>query len=188
MSDRRVKRTIRLLREALMSLIIEKGYDSISVQDITDRADLARSTFYLHFKDKDELLYESMREIYSDLLKSVHPGTMDDPADFEHVAEHADFYRIMFSERGSMAFMVKMRGFLTEIMKTHVLNVLIPPEQKTRLPRDFVAHVMAGAQLAMFAWWLENNQKPSAEEIAHMGQELMVNGILWAIGADDEET
>lgn len=181
MGDRRVKRTVRLLRESLMSLIIEKGYDSISVQDITDRADLARSTFYLHFKDKDELLYESMREIYSDFLNDVHTMT-----DFDHIAEHANFYRIMFSERGSMAFMVKMRKFLADIMKTHALNALIPPDEEPHIPRDFIAHVMAGAQIAMFSWWLENGQQPSATEIAQMGQQLLLNGINAAISHEDK--
>lgn len=179
MGDRRVKRTVRLLRESLMSLIIEKGYDSISIQDITDRADLARSTFYLHFKDKDELLYESMREIYSDFLNNAQ--SLNSPTDFNHIAQYADFYRVMFSERGSMAFMVKMQKFLADIIETHVLNILTPSDEEPRIPRDFVAYAMAGAQLAMFSWWLENNQQPSAEEIAQMGQLLILNGVNWAI-------
>jgi AcrR family transcriptional regulator len=55
-TDRRVQRTRRLLHKAFMSLILEKKYESITVQEILDRADVGRSTFYMHFRDKDELL------------------------------------------------------------------------------------------------------------------------------------
>lgn len=54
--DRRVRRTRRALQDSLTSLILEKGYDAVTVEDITDRADLGRTTFYLHYKDKEELL------------------------------------------------------------------------------------------------------------------------------------
>ncbi len=70
--DRRVQRTRQLLRDALMALIVEKGYDAISVQDITDHANVARPTFYLHYKDKEELLLSSVQEIYDDLAQN-HP-------------------------------------------------------------------------------------------------------------------
>ncbi len=59
--DRRIQRTRALLRDALMRLIIRKGYDEITIQDITDEANVARTTFYLHFADKDELLLGTMR-------------------------------------------------------------------------------------------------------------------------------
>ncbi|MEO8397816.1 MAG: helix-turn-helix domain-containing protein, partial [Chloroflexota bacterium] len=65
--DRRIERTRQLLSKALMDLIIERGYDTITIQDITDRANVSRATFYLHYKDKDELLYQSMTKIYDAL-------------------------------------------------------------------------------------------------------------------------
>ncbi|MFW5690944.1 MAG: TetR/AcrR family transcriptional regulator [Chloroflexota bacterium] len=179
--DRRIRRTRRLLRDALMELITEKGYDAITVQDITDRADVARSTFYLHYRDKDELLFRSMREIYDDLLARVDPGAMDDPADFAHVAENASFYRVMLGEHGSMTFMVQMRKFLAGVMRQHIIDVLVPAEQPTNVPRELLAHFMAGAQLGMFAWWLENDMQLPAAEIAALGQALAINGLPWAI-------
>ncbi len=64
--DRRVQRTRKLLRESMMALILEEGYDAISIQDITDKANLGRATFYLHFKDKDEVLSSAR------LKKTIH--------------------------------------------------------------------------------------------------------------------
>ena len=64
-TDRRVQRTRRLLHKALMSLILEKKYESITVQEILDRADVGRSTFYMHFQDKDELLFDGFQYLQS---------------------------------------------------------------------------------------------------------------------------
>ena len=184
--DRRVVRTRRMLRDALIALIEERGYDPITVQDITDRADLARTTFYLHYKDKDELLFSSMQEIYDDLLSRIRPGVMDDDADWRHVAEHADFYRTMLGEHGSTGFVVKLREFLAEVLRRQVLVPLIRAQgDDPRLPLDFMAHYLAGAQVGMMAWWLENDMPHSPEEMAQMGQQMAVNGLLWALNAPD---
>jgi AcrR family transcriptional regulator len=69
--DRRKQRTRRMLRDALLALIVEKGYDDLSVQDITEKADLRRATFYLHYADKDELLATVLREIFDALVKEL---------------------------------------------------------------------------------------------------------------------
>ncbi len=70
-SDRRVSRTRRSLREALMSLILEKGYDAVTIEDITTRADTGRTTFYLHYRDKEELLLESINEVVDGLFTQI---------------------------------------------------------------------------------------------------------------------
>lgn len=187
--DRRVKRTHRLLRDALMALIVERGYDAITVQDITDRAEVARSTFYLHFRDKDDLLNRSMSQVYEDLLAVIEPGDMGDSADFEHVAENADFYRVMLGEHGSMAFTVQMRHFLAKIMHQHVIDIIAPDGRPTRVPRDMIAHILAGMQLGLMAWWLENDMQPPPETVAEMGKNLGLQGVLWALSQpEDGET
>ena len=72
--DRRVQRTRKLLRDALMSLIMEDGYDAVSIQDITEKANLGRATFYLHFKDKDELLLDVMEQFIDDFHGTGPPN------------------------------------------------------------------------------------------------------------------
>lgn len=173
--DRRVRRTRQLLRDALMALITEKGYDAITVQDITDRADVARTTFYLHYRDKDELLFSSMTEMYEALIarmETTDAYRMDDPADFEHVAEHAAFYKVMLSERGSMTFMVRIMDFLAMVMQQQVLG-----DKTTTMPPDLIAHVIAGAQVGIIRWWLQNDMQPPPETIAKMGSDLFLNGL-----------
>src|SRR5687767_3562998 len=61
--DRRVRRTRRLVQQALVELILEKGYDAVTVTDIIDRADVGRSTFYAHFTDKQDVLFSNLDEL-----------------------------------------------------------------------------------------------------------------------------
>jgi AcrR family transcriptional regulator len=95
-SDRRVRKTLATLHEAIAALIREKAYDKISVGEILDRADVGRSTFYMHFRDKDDLLVSSMH----DMLRNVRSSAPSASANwderviwfslpiFEHIHQH----------------------------------------------------------------------------------------------------
>lgn len=190
-TDRRIVRTRQLLREALMQLIVERGYDAITIQDITDRANVARTTFYLHFSDKDDLLFQTMRDLYEELfasallptLEEVHEGHFGgDATDFAHVQQHADFYRIMFSEKGSAAFMARVRRYLAQFIQERLLEPLLPPGTQPRIPLGIVAHFITGAQLGLLAWWVEQDMPYSAEAMARMMEDLCAQGSIWAMG------
>ena len=73
--DRRVARSRRALKEALTDLILERGYEAVTVQDVIDRADVGRSTFYAHFRDKDELLAEGIRDLLREAGSAAPPAT-----------------------------------------------------------------------------------------------------------------
>src|SRR5215813_4202218 len=99
-TDPRVIRTRQMLRDALIATILDKGYDATSIQDITDRAGLRRATFYLHYKDKDELLLHMLRDTLDELMHQMEaqspaaftPENMrsEDELVFRHVQERAD--------------------------------------------------------------------------------------------------
>ncbi len=111
-SDPRVIRSRQLLRAALISLIPEKGFGAISVQDIADRATLNRATFYLHYQDKTELLMDAFEELIAHATplppEDGLPDLASAPASIERVfnriAEHADFFRVMLAEENVPAF------------------------------------------------------------------------------------
>jgi AcrR family transcriptional regulator len=117
--DRRVERTRKLLRDSLIALILEKGYDAVTVQDITDRANLGRATFYLHYRDKDDLLLSMMEEILQDVMERTMPltenpqflvdGQPPSLLAFQYAGEHADFYRAMLGEGGLAGVMTRFR-------------------------------------------------------------------------------
>src|SRR5215469_7530474 len=99
--DRRVKRTQRLLAEALISLTLEKGYDAVTIRDITERADVAYATFFRHYDHKDALLDDVVEVILDDLSHLLQPrseatglqeavGTQI----FEYVQAHSELCRV----------------------------------------------------------------------------------------------
>jgi AcrR family transcriptional regulator len=70
--ERRRLRTRKLLIQATLQLVLEKGYDAISIQDITDKADLGRGTFYIHFKDKEEVVWTMFQDLYQEFEQEAH--------------------------------------------------------------------------------------------------------------------
>lgn len=192
--DRRIQRTRHLLREALMSLILEKGYDSITVQDITERANVGRATFYLHFTDKDDLLFSGMRDIYDKLVQLYKSQTPEEVisrslhADFQHIAQYQDFYREMFSERGSLVFLVRTRKFLAQAILETFIEPLVAHFQLTpALPVELIAEYAAGAQFATIAWWLEQQPDLPPESISMWTEQLAYRGMLPMLGLENLE-
>lgn len=120
--DPRVIRTRQLLRDALVELIDEQGYEKITVQDITKRATLNRATFYLHFRDKLDLLYQSSMETLQQLVRCIHPNfeekkefdllpNYDQPHDtfmrlFEQIASNSKLYKVYLTEKISLIFLM----------------------------------------------------------------------------------
>ena len=200
--DRRIARTQQLLSTALMQLVVERGFDDITVQDITDRADVSRATFYLHYRDKDELLFASMEKIYDSLVTRHHSPTSGnsnpiseavycDPGDFEHVAEYADFYRAMLSKKGSVSFVLRVMDYLAQVMQTFLEAEAKPAgsdaQDEPRIPVDLIAAFCAGAEIGVMKWWLENDMRYSAEEMAQMQFMLSSQGLRWALGHESEK-
>lgn len=162
--DRRVRRTRELLRSALLSLIHEKGYERTSVRDILDRADVGRSTFYAHFRDKDELLFFGLEELRTDFQTAT-----DDPAGpeagrngrsptlavFEHFAQHATVWKAM-GKSGSEVFTRYLHQFLSE----QVRNQLTARAQatETKVTIDALVEFSTSALVGLgIRWWIQND-------------------------------
>ncbi len=188
--DPRVKRTIKLLGDTLMALIVEKGYEAVTIQDITDRAEVSRTTFYLHFADKEELLFESMRAMYDDLMREAHmldfsdmertESALCEPADFEHVKRYLAFYKVMLSERGSMGFFLRVLDYLATLMQQSIEAVGLP----LRVPIPVIAQAAAGAEIAVMTWWVRNDMPYTPEAMAKFLYQAQMYGVWWALGVD----
>jgi len=183
--DRRIQRTRELLQQAMIELVVEKGYEAISIQDITDRANVARTTFYLHYADKDELLFSSVRDMIEDLLSSMKPGREEMPTSFEHIAQHAAFYRAILGEQGSPAFVSRLTDFVADVVRERMLSQMAIPGKDPRLPLDFMTHYLVGAYVGVATWWLNKDMPYSPAQMAQMINDLADKGLMWALGADE---
>jgi AcrR family transcriptional regulator len=183
--DRRVQRTRELLRESLMELILEKGYDAITVQEITDRANLGRATFYLHYNDKEDLLFSTLQDTVEELKQLVKTGKREMRLDaewpnvfaFEHAAEHADFYRVLLGGEGSGKLLLQLRSYITNVIE-EIISATLPAEQSS-IPLDVASNYFSGALLMMIEWWLRSDMPYSSTEMARMFRQLTRFG-LWS--------
>jgi AcrR family transcriptional regulator len=182
--DRRKQRTRSLLRDALIALILEKGYDAVTVQDITDRANLGRATFYLHYPDKDALLVSMLEDIQTEILQQV--GTISESgflADgqspsvyaFKYAEENADFHRAMLGSSGlANAFTRYRKSSASQIQAQ--LEALLPTD-KSPVSTELISNFVVGALNALMIWWLESDRAYSAEDMARIYHQLVTTGI-----------
>jgi AcrR family transcriptional regulator len=193
-TDRRVIRTRKLLSEALFALILEKGYDSVTIQDITDRANLGRATFYLHYRDKEELLMTMLEGVFEDLLdhashvvKSEMSMTRSFPMlyIFHHAAEHSDLYRALFQAQVGQGIAWKMQDFLA--LRAQELTGIWEQEAPSSVPVEMWTNWLAGSFLALVRWWLENNMPYSPEYMEHIFWQLSLPGVFRMIGMEMDQ-
>jgi len=179
--DRRVQRTRKLLREALMDLILEVGYDTISIQDITDKANLGRATFYLHFKDKDDLLLDVIDQMMSNFMEQVPQLStaqwqLEDSKAieklFDFAADHYDLYRILIIGSGGITASRQLHHRIAENIETAIRAELVENGAEPLVPPHFLANHFAGGFLATIYWWLDNDLPYDISQMAEMFQKV----------------
>jgi len=174
--DRRIRRTRRLLKEALISLILEKKYERITVQEILDRADVGRSTFYLHYRDKDDLLVSGMPE---NLLRfGGDESDMLPPMTelFEHAQENYHLFKALIGSEGIALVLKIVRQTLSQDWQKRLVSIQAS-EKNIRLPAPVVAHYLSGAFMSLLTWWLDANMPYSPAEMNDMFHELAMKGL-----------
>ncbi len=179
--DRRIMRTRKLLRESILALILEKGYDEISIQDVTDKANLGRATFYLHYREKDDLLVDLIRQFVDEFVSSApqlsfERSNIRDQRSvqrlFEYVENHYDIYRILMIGKGYVVASRELHELLRNGVAKGLVELLREDQKKLSVPRDFVENYLAGALLALLYWWLDNDMPYTPADMAQMYQHL----------------
>lgn len=179
--DPRVRRTRQRLQEALLALLRERAFEDITVQDVTERAGLSRVTFYLHYRDKDDLLTRIMNEAL-EALDAQLPRCERSAASvqqalvrwFEHAAAHPELYHLMLGRNDRSSFTLQVRAQLERIlMARHAQRQEacaggVPPAIRRRF--------RACACLSMIAWWLEQRMPYTPEEMAAWLWHLLEHG------------
>ncbi len=191
--DRQKQRTRQLLKDALLSLVVEKGYASITVQNIIDRANLGRSTFYAHYLDKEDLLISGMEEVVHSLISNDE----DDPLIKEkqgenqhilstlpifcHAQEQYRLHKAIVGGRGIDVVIKTIQSHLASHIQDQITQ-LIPKGQTLTVPPNVIAHYLAGTLLNLLIWWLDNEMPYPPERMDAMFQELTMPGVLSALG------
>ena len=189
--ERRVRRTRRALRDALIGLILEQGYDRITVQQILDRADVVRSTFYAHYRDKESLLlscFEDMLGQLRTMIEQTAPGApLADPARpaqllYEHASNNRRVFQALCGRQGGTQVIRHLHRLISDLLRDH-LNAQLGPDND--LPADLIADFYANAMLDLLGWWIDRGFPHDAAWMARAFRTLAVPGLHNALSGGD---
>ncbi|MFL6536943.1 MAG: TetR/AcrR family transcriptional regulator [Chthoniobacterales bacterium] len=180
--DQRVRRTRDRLGDAMMALLVEKGFDHITVQDILDRAGVSRSTFYTHYRDKNDLLLSDAEDFFESMATAL--SRFEDKSDrvapvqelFAHLAEVSPFYQALVAS-GRLADLIELgqehfaRG-IERRFKEMPRARAIPAEE-----RAAIAHGVAGSLFSLLSWWLRHNMSSSPAAMDSLFHRLVWAGV-----------
>jgi len=190
-NDLRVIKTKRGLREAFLRLLLEKGYDAISIQDIATEAEAARVTFYRHYKNKEELLIDCINMIYENLSRHIKQASEDEIqqgyssmlAFYQQIQEDGKIYRLLSTSHAGQLLTKRLTELLAERIQTQ-LEARFPAEQ-LMAPVEIIVYHIASAQIGLVNWWIENNQPYSPEYMAQISFWLSMAGSARGFGLEN---
>ena len=176
----RGQETQRQLTDVLMKLILEKGYEQVTVKDITERAGIDRTTFYLHFSDKLDMLIKSQQQLVDSLVERLNPD--DAPLTgiamtFEHMAQHVNQYRVLLQLEGSILPSQLLHDYIVRTIKPIVEQRLRDAGAGSSVDVDLTANVMTGALRSTARWWLQSGMPYSPQEMTNRFVQLAAGGL-----------
>lgn len=191
--DRRYLRTEKQLIDSMLSLIKEKPYADITIEDIVNRADVARKTFYAHHENKNELLWHSLETQFLAIAgqtSDLQPQTLlmdGKPLSypvFQHIYEYGVFYKSIFVEQGNLSFILRLWGYLAQEseQKHQALREVAP---FVSIEPELVADMLSGALLGAVKWWIKNDLRDTPEQMAYRFSQLLAPGVLQSLGLED---
>lgn len=168
----RVRRMQKLLREALLDLVEERGFDALTVSEIIERAMVSRTAFYRNYQDK----YDLVERIFDDEMRALMSGLGNYGPErppqqwinlFKHVAEYERLYRPLLGGKGSSWFVVKMRTSLAQLIEEHAQVPVKRPVAGSRVFADgFITALLASLFVDAITWWLEQERPYTPQEMA----------------------
>ncbi|WP_226577494.1 TetR/AcrR family transcriptional regulator [Halobacillus litoralis] len=198
-TDLRVLRTKESIRDALVELMEEKGFEAIKVKDITTRAKINRGTFYSHYQDKYDLMNKCEEEIMKELaglvLKNV-PNIIASPQEdtssattpfsvlvsiFKYLDQNRRFMKAVLGPKGDVSFQAKLKKFVWKTIFESNNHPIIKKENLL-VPGEFLVSYVASAHIGVIQQWLNSEREESPEEMAHILINLTINGPFYAAG------
>jgi AcrR family transcriptional regulator len=185
--DRRVERTQHLLRTALRSLIQEQGFEALTVQQIIDRANVGRATFYAHFDNKDDLLASGFEDLRAALKARQRDAftrgrNLDERVFafshdvFAHTDEYRDVFRAMVGKRSGAAVQRLLHKLLVDLVRDDVKGT-VPRGESGVVPTEALVQFIAGALFELLMWWLNGKTRLSVAEVNALFRKLAIPAL-----------
>lgn len=184
--DRRVQRTQQALGTALVDLILEMGYDSITIKELTQRAEIGYATFFRHFKTKDDLLMYVLQSV----LEELGEMTSNDMSPYEqaevmfqYIADNSRIYRVLVNIPRDSELVITMYKVIEASIKREFVA-----RDEDRIPMDVAINHIVTSILELIRWWLDNELCYSVEQMATIQSELIIKATTIVAFDRIEET
>jgi len=183
--DRRTRKTRQILRSALLALLKEKRYEDISVQDIIERADVARSTFYVHYVDKDDLLMGRQGIFASNLGHEAGSMARVDEKDhvifssrdwFYHIQAQNHILTLIARDPAMDLAMKTLHGIIQRDVQEKVQQRLKIGEDAV-VPSSLIVDYLSGSLMVLLKWWLREGMPYTPEQMDEFFQQLVMPGV-----------
>ncbi len=174
-TDRRFKRTRKLLMEALIALAQRDGYDAVTIRDITNYADVSYSTFFRHYADKDQLLMSILQDVIAEMRDLMHDNPSPEEGGkliFEHVRQNQALYRALLGGLNSSAMVQNAQQMI-------MAQIVDRPRAASPddIPPEIAANHIAASVLALVKWWLDNGMPYPPERMGMFYAALIIRPL-----------
>ena len=185
--DRRVQRTKQLLADALLALMREKGFEALTVQDVIDRANVGRSTFYSHFADKEDLLVSGLDRLRADLKARQQAALLRETGAeerafafsrelFAHARDHGDVFRVMVGKKSGAIIQHHFQRMLVDLVRDE-MKAIAPRAAQGSVPAEAVVQYVAGGLYGMLAWWIDGKMRLPTDEVDALFRRLAIPAL-----------
>ncbi len=172
--DARVQKTHRKLLDALVELVSERGYDAVTVRDLTERAGVGYATFFRHFSSKEALLERLLEDTLASLLGGLELPLQLEPREtgtrvFRHASDHADRYRVLLHTGEVTGLLARCTQLSTEILSKTAL-----PKPESVVPFEVAAHHLVYSFVGLIAWYLDAGTPHTPERMGEILEQLIL--------------
>ena len=189
-ADPRVTRTKAMIIKSLVTLTQSTPYKKIKIQDITQHAEIARQTFYLHYKSKDSVLVDYIDGVFDDFYQDIEQYIIasSEPSDiiawnlFKQWQQHADFAKLIIAADVEHLVIKSFRNYITRVMGLYIRNHSIPLKDPDAL--GFIVDYLAGASWLVLQRWVSSNFRYPLEKLSKLYSDLSRPGLLNVINSD----
>jgi AcrR family transcriptional regulator len=186
-ADRRIERSKQLLRSALLSLIQEKGFEALTVQDIIDRANVGRATFYAHFDNKEDLLisgFDTLRTALQQRQREAQAQPSSGDARllafsyemFAHANEYRAVSQAMLGKQSGAAVQRVLHKLLVDLVRDDV-RATVGRAEGQAVPREALTQFIAGALIGLLMWWLSEKKPLSPESMNELFRRVAIPAV-----------
>jgi len=196
--DRRVMRTRQSIRNALIELMLEKPYEKITIQEIIDRANVGRATFYNHYRDKDDLLLrgvaefarqeeeDSVQEAHDQTPKTVAPQTLETAGMFRHSHQNRRIHKVLLKRNRENIIQEEISAILYAQVEERLEQLKIA-KSDLPVPLPILAHFISGGLWSLINWWHENDFPYTPEQMDAFFQQIAMPGTFRLLGKNGNE-